>query len=536
MNKNKLMLPLLVAGVVIIGILIGRLSAVVSNEMSNVNHSEVFKGEMTRPSTKLQTVISLIKNAYVEDVDIDSIEEKVLPDLLKELDPHSVYIPAKDMKSVTQELKSNFGGIGVTFTLRDDTVNIITVIAGGPSSLLGLMPGDKIIKVNGHPFVGDKLNNEMVMDSLRGDLGTKVDVTVLRGGSTEIDFSITRGLIPMRSVEVAYEVAPGIGYMKIDRFAEKTYEEMLSGVAKLKAMDCKSLIIDVRGNGGGLLDVVSYMCNEFLQEKDLIAFTEGANHPRSDLRANGHGQCKEMSVVVLIDEYSASASEILAGAIQDNDRGFVVGRRSFGKGLVQSQIPLIDGSAIRLTVARYHTPSGRCIQRPYHKGDEEYYEDTYNRYMSGELFDVDSVKLDSTQIFYTKGGREVFGGGGIMPDYFIPRDTTKASEYLYKLRAQGMVYNFAIDYTNAHRDELSVLDIKELIEHLRNRSFLPMLCDYAAKKGVRKQSLNQEEKNVLEKELKAYIARNIYDNEAFYPIFNEDDPAIEKAVELLSVK
>lgn len=532
MNNRKIMLPLVVAGAVIVGVMIGKLSAVVSSSISNPS-SEVLPISQINRISKLETVINLIDNAYVDDVSIDSIEENVLPQMLKELDPHSVYIPAKEMKDVTQELKSNFGGIGVMFTLRDDTVNIISVVAGGPSSMLGVMPGDKIIKVNGHSFVGDTLSNEMVMDSLRGDLGTKVDVTVLRGTSTEIDFTITRGLIPMKSVEVAYEVEPGIGYMKIDRFAEGTYSEMLAGIAKLKAQKCGSLIIDLRGNSGGLLDVVSYMCNEFLQEKDLIVYTEGAHLHRQDTRATGKGTCQDMQLVVLIDEYSASASEILAGAIQDNDRGFVVGRRSFGKGLVQSQIPLADGSAIRLTIARYHTPSGRCIQRPYHKGDDDYYEDMYNRYTSGELFEADSVKVDKSQTFYTKGGREVFGGGGIMPDYFIPRDTTKASNYLYQLRAQGVVYNYAIDYTNAHRAELERYDLQGLIEYLEEKSFMTELMSYADEKGIKRSVLSSIERSILEREVKAYVGRNVKDNEAFYPFINKDDKAIEKAVELL---
>lgn len=531
------MLPLLVAGAAIIGILIGKLSAVISNEVSSETRTVPFSEvEYMMMNNKMQAVMSLINTNYVENVAIDSLEEVVIADMLSELDPHSVYIPAKDMKNVTQELKSNFGGIGVTFTLRDDTVNIISVISGGPSSLLGVMPGDKIIKVNGHPFVGDTLNNEMVMDSLRGDIGTNVKVTIMRGASTEIDFDITRGLIPMRSVEVAYAISPGIGYVKIDRFAEKTYEEMILGIAKLMSQGCKSLILDVRGNSGGLLNVVNRMCDEFLQEGDLIVYTEGAHQKRQDVLATGYGKFKDMQVVVLIDEYSASASEILAGAIQDNDRGYIVGRRSFGKGLVQTQLPLRDGSAIRLTIARYHTPSGRCIQRPYNKGDKEYYEDTYNRYTSGELFVEDSIKLDKSQKYYTKAGREVYGGGGIMPDYFIPRDTTSASNYLYQLRAKGMVYNFAIDYTNSHREQLSAFDTNKLIKHLRDISFIEELMTYASKKGLKRGHLVAEEREILEREVRAYIGRNIHDNEAFYPIFNEEDPAIDKAIELLNGK
>ena len=470
---------------------------------------------------------------YVDSVNVDTLVEKVIPNLLEQLDPHSVYIPAKDFDHVAGELKSNFGGIGVMFSILNDTVNIVSVVAGGPSSLLGVLPGDKIIRVEGESFVGAKIDNDYVMDHLRGTIGTTVDVTILRG-SSEIEFTIERGLIPMYSVEVSYKITPSIGYMKIDRFAEQTYQEMLQGIAKLKAEGCNSLIIDLRSNSGGYLNVVTDMCNEFLDDKDLIVYTEGVHQPREDAFANGKGSCKDIKVAVLIDEYSASASEIFAGAIQDNDRGIIIGRRSFGKGLVQSQIPLEDKSAVRLTVARYHTPSGRCIQRPYDDGVENYYDDTYNRFNSGELFEADSVKFDESQIFYTRGGRKVYGGGGIMPDIFVPRDTTKASKYLYQLRAKSIIYNYSVDYCNQHRAELSKFDTENLIKYLKQKTLLPELISYATSKGLKPVSISKEERQLIENELKAYIGRNIKDNEAFYPILNEGDIAIERAVEALN--
>lgn len=515
----------------IIGVFLGRLS-IPGNHSWATNEEETFIVK-EQVHSKFQTIIDLINYYYVDNVATDTLVEKVIPELLKNLDPHSVYIPAKDLEHVTSELKANFGGIGVMFTIRNDTINIVSVVAGGPSSLLGVLPGDKIIKVNGYDFVGRKINNDVVMDSLRGEIGSNVDVTILRN-TTTIDFTIERGLIPMYSVEVSYMLSPTIGYMKIDRFAERTYEEMLQGIAKLKSQGCKSLIIDLRSNSGGLLDVVTNMCNEFLADNDLIVYTEGEHQQRQDAFANGKGSCRDIDIAVLIDEYSASASEIFAGAIQDNDRGIVIGRRSFGKGLVQSQIPLEDNSAIRLTIARYHTPSGRCIQRPYDNGVEDYYDDTYNRYNNGELFEVDSVKFDENQIFYTKSGRKVYGGGGIMPDYFVPRDTTKASKYLYQLRAKSIIYNYALDYSNKYRDKLSKLDVNELVKYLLSEKMFTNLAAYADKNGLKAVNVSLEERNLIENEIKAYIARNIKDNDAFYPIINIDDPVIDKAVELLT--
>ena len=530
--KRITWVPILLAVAAIIGVFLGRLSTSGSVFSNDSCESYIVKEPVP---TKIQKIINLINYYYVDNVDADTIVEKIIPNLLEQLDPHSVYIPAKDLEHVTSELKSNFGGIGVMFSILNDTVNIVSVIAGGPSSLLGVLPGDKIIMVNGQSFVGSKINNDYVMDQLRGTIGTTVDVTILRGES-QIEYTIERGLIPMYSVEVSYKVTPTIGYMKIDRFAEQTYQEMLQGVAKLKAEGCKALIVDLRSNSGGFLNVVTDMCNEFLDDKDLIVYTEGAHQSREDVFANGKGSSKDLKIAVLIDEYSASASEIFAGAMQDNDRGVIIGRRSFGKGLVQSQIPLEDNSAVRLTVARYHTPSGRCIQRPYDDGVENYYDDTYNRFNSGELFDADSVKFDESQIFYTRSGRKVYGGGGIMPDIFVARDTTKASKFLYQLRAKSIIYNYSIDYCNQHRAELSKFDTENLIKYLKQKTLLPELISYASSKGLKAATISKEERQLIENELKAYIGRNIKDNEAFYPIINEGDVAIERAIEALNAQ
>lgn len=514
----------------IAGTFLGKIAASTSNSIQVMPQSISLTGN--NGSNKMQAILELIRSQYVDSIGIDTLIEDIIPKVVAKLDPHSVYIPAKDFERVNEDLKSDFGGIGVMFSITDDTVRVISVVSGGPSSLLGIMPGDKIIKVDGQKFVGDSINNDLVMSRLRGEIGTQVSITIMRDTRT-IDYSITRNVIPIYSVEVAYVIEPGIGYMLIDRFAEKTYEEMLKGIAKLRAEGCQTLIVDLRGNSGGLLDVVINMCNEFLAANDLIVYTEGVHHSREDARANGIGTCQNMNVVVLIDEFSASASEIFAGAIQDNDRGTIIGRRSFGKGLVQTQLPLRDNSALRLTVARYHTPSGRCIQRPYDDGTAHYYDDLYKRYENGELFEADSVKFDETQRFQTKGGRTVFGGGGIMPDIFVPRDTTKISDYLYKLRAKGILYRFSIEYANQHRNELSALTTPQLIEHLCATNLLPNIKQYATKHGLSDKKLSVAEQKVINLEARAYIARNIRDNEAFYPILNSDDPVIEKTLNFL---
>lgn len=530
MKSKYLWTPILMAIAAIVGTLLGRISGNSSNAIQVMPQAVSLTGN--NGSNKMQAILELIRSQYVDTVGIDTLVEDIIPKVIAKLDPHSVYIPAKDFERVNEDLKSDFGGIGIVFSITDDTVQVVSVVAGGPSSLLGVMPGDKIIKVDEEIFVGDSISNDLVMNRLRGQIGTQVSITVLRENQT-IDYNITRDVIPIYSVEVAYTIEPGIGYMLIDRFAEKTYEEMLKGIAKLRADGCQTLIVDLRGNSGGLLDVVINMCNEFLSANDLIVYTEGVHHSREDARANGIGTCQKMNVVVLIDEFSASASEIFAGAIQDNDRGTIIGRRSFGKGLVQTQMPLRDNSALRLTVARYHTPSGRCIQRPYDDGTAQYYDDLYKRYENGELFEADSVKFDETQRFQTKGGRTVFGGGGIMPDIFVPRDTTKISDYLYKLRAKGIIYRFSIDYANQHRAELSALSTPQLIEHLCSTDLLPSIKQYAISKGLSDKKLTPAEQKVINLEARAYIGRNIRDNEAFYPILNSDDPVIEKALSFL---
>ncbi len=489
------------------------------------------------PNFKTTSVIGMIKSLYVDPVDADSLEDAVIPMILKELDPHSVYIPRKEVEHVAADLKSDFGGIGVMFSLQDDTVSVISVVSGGPSSALGIMPGDKIIKVNGYDFTGSWLNNQAVLDSLRGEIGTKVNITILRDEDTKINYDIVRGEIPLTSVVSVYEIGTGVGYMKIDRFAEKTYNEMLDGIAKLKAQGCDKLIVDLRSNSGGFLHVVQAMCNEFLAKGQMIVYTEGCHQERAETRADGTGVCQDMSLVVLIDEYSASASEIFAGAMQDNDRATIIGRRSFGKGLVQSEIPLVDGSVVRLTVSRYHTPSGRCIQKPYKHNDDEYYQDVYKRYESGELLSADKMKADSALIFHTISGRTVFGGGGIIPDIFVPVDTAKASQYLYQLRAKRMTNTYAMKQAEKERPRLKDMKLPDLVHYLQSQSYIDGLMAYAAEHGLaRPDKIDAKERDIIDNEVRALMAQTINDEGGIYPILNSEDPVISKALKSLGSK
>ncbi|MBS2098724.1 S41 family peptidase [Carboxylicivirga linearis] len=525
-TRNQILMPVIFALLVVLGIFIGR----------NFMPAPSGKGNplMIYPQTgKLDALMDHIVNEYVDTVDREEIEEAIIPEILKELDPHTVYIPAKDLNKVNEELQGNFGGIGVQFSMQEDTVLVISVISGGPSEKVGLLPGDRIVQVNDSVIAGRNISSNDIMKTLRGEMGTEVKVGVIRRPSNEvIPYTITRGAIPMYSVDVSYMVEDNIGYVKVDRFAQTTYQEFLTALAKLKANKCEKIIVDMRGNSGGLLDIAIQMCNEFLAAKELIVYTEGKSQPRQDVYANGAGSCQDTKVIVLIDEFSASASEIFAGAIQDNDRGLVVGRRSFGKGLVQQQIPLPDGSALRLTVARYYTPSGRCIQKPYDNGVEDYYHDFYNRVAHGELFSQDSIEFDESLAYKTKEGRTVYGGGGIMPDVFVPRDTTMITDYFISLRSNGIIYRYALQYSDNHREELEELRTASAIsDKLDEHQIMNDFLAYAKDKGI---SFNKDQyqisKSLIRQEVKAYIARNIIDNEGFYPMIHEVDETFIKAL------
>ncbi|MBR8537454.1 S41 family peptidase [Carboxylicivirga sediminis] len=526
-TRKQIFMPFLFGLLVALGVFIGRNFFSAPGGKSN--------SLMIYPqANKLDALMNLIEEEYVDTVDRMAIEERIIPEILKDLDPHSVYIPAKDLNKVNEELQGNFGGIGVQFSMQNDTVMVIQVIQGGPSEKVGILPGDRIVAVDDSIIAGKGIATDDVMKKLRGEMGTDVKVGVLRRPNKDlIDFNITRGSIPLYSVDVSYMVNETTGYIKVDRFAQNTYQEFLTALAKLKANNCQQVIIDFRGNSGGLLDVAIRLCNEFLPAKDLIVYTEGKSQKRQNVHANGAGTCQDTKVVVLIDEFSASASEIFAGAIQDNDRGLVIGRRSFGKGLVQQQIPLPDGSALRLTVARYHTPSGRCIQKPYENGVDEYYEDIYNRLEHGEFYNADSISFDDDLKYTTKNGRTVYGGGGIMPDIFVPRDTSMITNYFVHLRMNGIMYRYALQYTDNNRQKLEQFTTAKAIkEYLDKQNLLADFLRFAKDKGV---AFKQDEYNIskaqIDIELKAYIARNILDNEGFYPIFHEVDDVFQRAVE-----
>ena len=482
-------------------------------------------------------LLHIIEQQYVDSVNSKELTDNAMTSILKELDPHSAYIPAEDLESVNEELEGSFSGIGIQFNLLNDTINVVDVISGGPSERCGLMPGDRIITVDDSLYVGKNITNEKVMKNLRGAKGSVVKLGIQRKGESElVTFEVERGDIPLHSVDASFIISPGIGYILVSKFGRTTFEEFLVALARLRNEGAESYIIDLRGNGGGYMDAAINMVNEFMMAGELIVYTEGRAFPREDAVANGMGSFKEQPVIVLTDEWSASASEIFAGAIQDNDRGLVVGRRTFGKGLVQNQLPLSDGSAVRLTIARYHTPSGRCIQKDYAMGDDESYNmDILNRYNRGEFFSADSIKQHTDLVFTTAGGRTVYGGGGIMPDVFIPSDTTHVTPYYTDVINKSLLYKYAFEYVDSNRERLSQADnYKELLSMLDSNRLINDFIAYADKNGVPARYADiKVSRAVLLRLLQAYIARDVIGDEAFYPIFMSDDKVIEEACRLI---
>lgn len=523
-NKFSVYIPVLLAIALVTGILIGNKL----NRNSGNSYTALSK------VNKLDAIVDLIHNAYVDSISTDTLIEKTIPQLLKNLDPHTTYIPAKELGGVEDEMRGDFGGIGVQFSIQNDTVMVVDVISGGPSSKLGIMPGDRIVTVNDTLLAGAGLKNDKVMSKLRGEKGTKVNVGIKRKGFKDLlSFDIIRGEIPIYSVDVSYMIDPATGYLKVSRFGEKTYQEFMEGMKKLDQQGMKTVIVDLRGNPGGYLNAVIRMVNEFLDKGELIVYTEGNSQARKTYQADSRGAFRDKRVVVLIDDFSASASEIFAGAIQDNDRGWIVGRRSFGKGLVQEQIPFNDGSALRLTVARYYTPSGRCIQKPYDKGNDEYYKDIMERAIHGEFQKKDSIHLTDTVKYHTLSGRVVYGGGGIMPDYFIPADTMGYSPYYSKVTQKGLVYQFALGYADSHRSELTKLKTADDFEsYFGKMDILKEFVTFAEKKGVKTNTADLKiSSKIIGNQVKAYIARNIIGEEGFYPIIKNIDNTLLQAIE-----
>lgn len=532
---KKAIIPLFVAIGVIIGIIAGNFFAknTIKGQISDISQ------RLTMSSgNKLSDVLSIIDKYYVDTLASDSLIEVVLPELMAKLDPHSVYIPAKDIAMANEELAGSFYGIGIEFNMQTDTIYVINVLSGGPSQKAGVMAGDKIITVDDSVFAGRKLSTEKVMKSIRGDKGSVVKLGVQRGDSKDlVQINVTRGVIPINSIDISYMITDEIGYISVNKFGETTYKEFLNALTSLRKQKAKSLIIDLRGNSGGYLGAAVDMINEFLQEGDNIVYMQGAHQPRVNSMADGTGSFQGVKMAVLVDEFSASASEIFAGAIQDNDRGMIIGRRTFGKGLVQKPIELRDGSEIRLTVAKYYTPSGRCIQKPYTLGKEEEYEmDIINRYNHGEFYSRDSIKENTGEVYYTKAGRKVYGGGGIMPDVFVPSDTTGTTKFFSEVARRGLIYKLALHYTDRNRSELTKYsDWRKLQEHLSKQKLFEQLVAFSKKEGLQCNSAVErtKSKTIIEKYLMAYIIRNTLDDEGFYPFINQTDEAVLKAIEAL---
>lgn len=521
--------PVIIAISVVIGILIGTFYAkhFAGNRLGIINGS----------SNKLNALLRIVDDQYVDTVNMADLVEKAMPQILAELDPHSTYIPAQNLEEVNAELEGSFSGIGIQFTIQDDTIHVNSVIQGGPSEKVGLMAGDRIVTVDDSLFVGKKVTNEKAMRTLKGPKGSQVKLGVKRATEKKLlTFNITRGDIPQNTIDAAYMLDNGLGYIQISKFGRTTHVELLNAIALLSHKNCKGLIIDLRGNTGGYMEAAVRMVNEFLPEGKLIVYTQGRKYPRTEEFANGTGSCQKMPLVVLIDEGSASASEIFTGAIQDNDRGTVVGRRSFGKGLVQQPIDFSDGSAIRLTIARYYTPSGRCIQRPYESGKDRNYEmDWLTRYEHGEYFSKDSIKLDKNLRYSTALGRPVYGGGGIMPDVFVPQDTTGVSSYLTEVLSKGLTIQFTFHYTDSNRDKLKQYDTEEsLLNYLSKQGIVEQFIRYADSKGIKRRNiLIQKSYKLLEKNLYGNIIYNMLGKEAYIKYFNTTDPTVKKAVEIL---
>lgn len=521
-------LPIVLAWCLVTGMFIGNLF---KNNSGNQLPIKVF----TRQD-KLSSILDFIENNYVDSVGLDAMTETIIPTLLENLDPHSIYIPPRELKEVNETLRGNFDGIGVQFNMQNDTILVIQPVKGGPSDRAGILAGDRIISVDGIPVAGVKMPEDSIVDRLRGEKGSEVKVGIYRNRTKErLVYSLRRGIIPVSSIDVGYMAAPNIGYIKINTFSQTTYPEFQEVLSKLKRSGCLKLIIDLRGNTGGIMDPAIRIADDFLEKGKLIVYTEGHSRAREEYLATQEESGKDLGLAILIDEGSASASEIVAGAIQDNDRGWIIGRRSFGKGLVQEQAVLNDGSALRLTTARYYTPTGRSIQKPYIHGSEDYYHDIAQRYKKGEFMVADSIHFNDSLRYITPEGRTVYGGGGIMPDFFVPYDTSGITPFFLKINAAGLIYKYALSYSDGHRDELFAFNkVEELGDYLDAKDVLGSFKSHIIAIGYTPSAFEwKESKLIIRTQLKAYIARNFMDNEGFYPIIQTIDNTLNKAIEVL---
>ena len=491
-------------------------------------------------TTRLNEVLSHIQNSYVVDPNTDALSETAIRAMFRSLDPHSIYIPAKDVKRTNEALLGNFEGVGISFSVVDDTIRVAEVLAGGPSEKVGMLPGDKFLRIDSIPATGDSANNAFAFRHLRGKKGTMVVVDMLRGTDT-ITFYIERDKIPIHSVEVYFMEDDSIGYIALQRFARTSVDEFRKALRQLQKQGMKALILDLRGNSGGYLDIACGLANEFLSSGNLIVYQEGRTRPRQDFRANRRGYFRKGSLVVLIDEQSASASEIVSGAVQDWDRGIIIGRRSFGKGLVQTMFNLSDGGQIRLTTARYFTPSGRCIQRPYTKGSDDYDNDMRRRYQHGELFSADSIHLPDSLKYQTAGGRTVYGGGGIMPDIFIPMDTTPASQFYQQCRRKGIINQFPQVWADNHRSDSRLADFDAFLQNYDSLAVFDAFIDFAASRGVVRDSVQETASdslrtfndNFLKLQVKGLVADRLFGRGHYYRIMKSQDQFYLTAVATL---
>ena len=529
-SKKYRYMPLLMALCIVIGVVIGTFFA---NHFSSQRLNIINSG-----SNRLNNLLHIIDDQYVDKVNLDSLVEKAIPQILGDLDPHSVYISAKDVQTATDDLKGSFSGVGIEFVIREDTIHIQGVIKNGPAERAGLLAGDKIVTVDDKPFVGKTVTNEEAQHRLKGPKDTKVKIGVLRYGEKKLQqYVVTRGEIPTKSVTATYMLDDDTGYIRIKNFGENTYPEMLIALAKLSQENFSNLIIDLRDNTGGYLQSAVQIINEFLPNNKLIVYTQGRKSPRQEYKSNGKGSYQKIPLIVLINESSASASEIFAGAMQDNDRATIIGRRSFGKGLVQQQIGFPDGSMIRLTIARYYTPSGRCIQKPYSPGDKNYEEDLLERYEHGEFFSQDSIK-HTGPAYHTSIGREVFGGGGITPDIFVPEDTLGITSYYKQASMSGLILQFAFTYTDDNRLKLNnFTEMMALSDYLVKQNTVDKFATYADNRGLKRRNLMiQKSHHLLQRYINSRIIYNIMDEDAWVQYLNLDDPVIRAAQKVFKDK
>lgn len=531
-RKYRYYLPILFAIVLLIGIWGGIKLA----PRTDVHHGMFTPGG--ERYNKVTDLVNYITENYVDSVSRDQLSEDAILGILEELDPHSQYFPAEMLAEVNEELLGNFEGIGIQFRIESDSITVIQTIENGPSEKVGLLAGDRIVMVSDSIVAGIGIANEDAIGMLKGPRGTEVNIKVFRRGVNGLlDFTIVRDIIPTYSVDVAYMANDTTGYIKVSRFSATTYDEFNGAMNALLQKGMNSLVLDLRGNTGGYLQAATKMADEFLEAEKLIVYTEGNNRPRSYIYATKKGYFERQHLVILINEGSASASEIVAGAVQDNDRGMIIGRRSFGKGLVQEQLNLPDGSAVRLTIARYYTPSGRCIQRPYTNGKDDYYEDFYERFHNGEIQNADSIHFNDSLKYSTVGGRTVYGGGGIMPDIYVPYDSDNYPGYYNKLLDRGLIFRYAFQYTDSHRQELSdYTNFNDFEKYFSiNKGMFLDFIEFAKDKGVPedKEGIRESDRRIKTL-IKAYIARNLFDDDGFYPIYHQIDDTFQKAIEYLA--